>query len=73
MIIQFYIKKQVNDINFVDYHKNGMSFVQRDITKVKSAIVKLFGHLYDNMDSNYDVSIDNSNSQNDNIAIVFLA
>lgn len=66
-------RRQINDIDFADDHKNSTSFVQRHITKSKPAIVKLLGHLYNNMNSNDDVSINNCNSQNDNIAIVFLA
>ncbi len=65
-------RKQVNDFDFADDHRNGTSFVQRHITKGKPAIVKLLGRLYDNMDSNDDVSIINSNSRNDNIAMVLL-
>ncbi len=66
-------RKQVNDFNFADNHRNGTSFMQRHITKGKPAIVKLLGCLYDNMDSNNDVSIDDSNSRNDDSAIVLLA
>lgn len=43
------------------------------ITKCKLVIIKLLTHLYDNMNSNNDVFIDNNNSQNNNIAIVLLA
>ncbi len=66
-------RKQVNDFYFTNDHKNGTSFVQRHITKSKPAIVKLLGRLYDNMDSNDDVSINNSNSRNDDIGMVLLA
>ncbi len=66
-------RKQVNDFDFADDHRNGAFFVQHYITKGQLAIVKLFGRLYDNIDNDDDVSIDDSNSRNDNIAIVLLA
>lgn len=65
-------KKQVNDIDFADDYRNGTFFVHHHITKGKSAIVKLVGYLYDNMDSDDDVSIDNSNFWNDNITMLLL-
>lgn len=63
-------RKQVNNFDFVDNHRNGMFFVQYYITKNKPAIVKLLSYFYDNMDSNDNISIDNNNSQNNNIAMV---
>ncbi len=73
IIIILHKRKQVNDFNFADDHRNGTSFVQRHITKSKLAIIKLLVRLYDNMDSNDDVSIDDNNSRNEDIAIVLLA
>ena len=65
-------KCQPNDIKFADYHRNAKLFVQHHITKNKPSLVKLLGRLYDNMDDEDDLSIDNSNSKNDNIALVLL-
>ena len=65
-------KRQSNDIEFADHHRNAKSYVQRHITKGKPSLVKLLGRLYDNMDSDDDLSIDNSNSKNDDIALVLL-
>ncbi len=47
--------------------------MKRHITKCKPAIVKLLSCLYDNIDSNDDISINDSNSRNDDITIVLLA
>ena len=65
-------KRQPNNIKFVDHHQNAKSYVQRHIIKNKSSLVKLLGRFYDNMDNVDDLSIDNSNSKNDNIALILL-
>lgn len=46
--------------------------MQHHITKNKPSLVKLLGHLYDNINNDDDVSINDSNSKNDNIALVLL-
>lgn len=47
-----------------------MFFMQYHMIKDKPIMVKLLGCLYNNMNSDDTIFIDNSNSQNDNIAIV---
>lgn len=65
-------KRQPNDIQFADHYRNAKSYMQRYITKGKPFLVKLFGRFYDDINNDKNLSIDDSNSMNDNIALVLL-
>lgn len=66
-------KRQPNDIKFADYYKNAMSYMQCHIIKNKPFLVKLLSCLYNNIDNDDDLSINNSNSKNNDIVLVLLS